>query len=184
MPDSLMLVAGVGNVLRGDDGFGCEVVRRLAERMLPPGVRVADFGLAGIHLVYELLDGGDDRLVLVDAGARGEPPGTLTLLEPAVDTGPLPEDAGESGDPHGMDPVTVLQLLRRFDARPPRTLVLVCEPATTDWTMELSEPVERAVDEAVELLVNLVAHEMSPDVEEDGEAELAPAISTRRDRTA
>jgi hydrogenase maturation protease len=184
MPGSLLLVAGVGNAFRGDHAFGCEVVRRLAERTLPRGVRVADFGLAGIHLVYELLDGGYDRLVLVDAWARGESPGTLTLLEPSVETGPLPEDAGESADPHGMDPVTVLQLLRRFDARPPRTLVLVCEPATTEWTMAQSEPVARAVDEAVDLLVNLAVHGMGADAEEDGEAELAPALSPRTDPRA
>jgi len=184
MPDSLLLVAGVGNVLRGDDAFGCEVARRLAARRLPGGVRVVDFGLAGIHLVYELLDGGYDRLILVDDWARGEPPGTLTLLEPAVDTGPLPEDAGESPDPNGMDPFTVLQLLRRFDARPPHTFVLVCEPVTTEWTMELSEPVAHAVDEAVELLSKLVAHEMDADGEEHGEAELAQAVSARPDRKA
>jgi hydrogenase maturation protease len=177
MTDSLLLVAGMGSVFRGDHGFGCEVARRLAERTLPPGVRVADFGVAGIHLAYELLDGGYERLVLVDTWSRGEAPGTLTLLEPAVETGPLPEDAGESADPHGMDPVTVLQLLRRFDARPPRTLVLVCEPATAEWTMELSEAVARAIDDAVEFLDNLVAHEMSAAAEEGRAAERTPAVS-------
>jgi hydrogenase maturation protease len=183
MPDSI-LVAGVGNLFRGDHAFGCEVARLLAERTLLGGVRVADFGLAGIHLAYELLDGGYDRLILVDDWARGELPGTLTLHEPAFETGPLPEDAGESADPHGIDPLTVLQLLRRFDARPTRTLVLACEPVTTEWTMELSEPVARAVEEAVELLANLVAHEKSAVTEEDGGAELAPAVSARPVRRA
>ena len=87
-----ILVAGVGNVFLRDDAFGVEVARLLAEQPLPPGVQVGDFGIRGVHLVYELLD-GCDLFVLVDAAARGEEPGTVTVLEvelPGPDALPRP----------------------------------------------------------------------------------------------
>ena len=80
------LVAGVGNVFQRDDAFGVEVVRLLAERPWPDGVEIADFGIRGIHLAYELLD-GCDLLVLVDAAQRGQEPGTVTVLEVGPDDG-------------------------------------------------------------------------------------------------
>ena len=75
-----ILVAGVGNVFLRDDAFGVEVVRLLAERPQPPGVQVRDYGIRGVHLAYELLN-GYDLFVLVDAAPRGEAPGTVTVLE-------------------------------------------------------------------------------------------------------
>ena len=83
-----ILVAGVGNVFLRDDAFGVEVVRLLAERPQPPGVQIRDFGIRGVHLAYELLN-GYDLFVLVDAAPRGEAPGTVSVLE--VDM-PGPED--------------------------------------------------------------------------------------------
>ena len=79
-----MLVAGIGNIFLGDDGFGVEVAQRLADRPMPEGVQVADFGIRGVHLAYELLD-GYDALVLVDAVPMGEPPGTVAVIEPELD---------------------------------------------------------------------------------------------------
>ena len=78
-----VLVAGVGNIFLGDDGFGVEVARRLSRVETPPDVRIADFGIRGVHLAYELLD-GYDTLVLVDAMSRGEPPGTVSVVELAA----------------------------------------------------------------------------------------------------
>lgn len=76
-----ILVAGVGNIFNGDDAFGVEVVRRLAQRKLPDGVRAIDFGIRGIDLTYALLD-GYGALVLVDTAQRGELPGTISIVEP------------------------------------------------------------------------------------------------------
>jgi hypothetical protein len=86
-----VLVAGVGNIFLGDDGFGPEVVRRLADRPLPPDVRVVDYGIRGMHLAYDLLD-DVDLLVLVDAAPRGGRPGDVVLLEVGEDG-----DAGQLG---------------------------------------------------------------------------------------
>jgi hydrogenase maturation protease len=164
-----ILVAGIGNIFFGDDGFGCEVVRRLAERELLEGVEVVDFGIRGMDLAYALMD-PYEAVVFVDAVPRGEEPGTVYLIEAEV-----PEEGEVALDTHGMDPVYVIRLARVLGANIPRTLVVGCEPQNIpgrmggspethqpqphphdDMLMELSEPVQRAVDEAVKLVVSVV----------------------------
>lgn len=153
-----ILVAGIGNVFLGDDGFGVEVVKRLAERPLPGNVRVVDFGIRGMDLVYALLE-DHDAVIFVDAAQRGGTPGTLYLIEPEV------RNTGEvTIDTHGMDPAKVLGLARALGAAPARTFVLVCEPAFVldaeddpDMVMELTPPVLAAVNEAVEMVESLIA---------------------------
>ena len=132
------LVAGVGNVFLGDDGFGVEVARRLMTREQPDGVEVADFGIRGVHLAYELLD-GCELLVLVDAAPRGEAPGTISV----VDLGPVPReggaapsepggsagvDAGVMMNAHGMQPDTVLTLVETLGGSVGRAVLVACEP--------------------------------------------------------
>jgi hydrogenase maturation protease len=152
-----ILVAGVGNIFLGDDGFGVEVVRKLAERELPEDVEVADFGIRGMDLIYAL-QGDYEVVIFVDATPRGEEPGTVYLLEPEIE-----EDGEVMLDTHGMDPVKVIKFARTLGARPGRTLVVGCEPKVVisgedyeDMLMELSEPVQAAVEEAVKLVESLV----------------------------
>jgi hydrogenase maturation protease len=152
-----ILVAGIGNIFLGDDGFGVEVVRRLAGRELPEGVEVVDFGIRGLDLAYALQE-EYDLVVFVDATPRGQEPGTVYLIEPEIE-----EDGGVSLDTHGMDPVKVIKLSRALGAGPTRTLVVGCEPQVVvsgedydDMLMELSEPVRAAVGEAVRLVESLV----------------------------
>jgi hydrogenase maturation protease len=152
-----ILVAGVGNIFLGDDGFGVEVVRKLAERELPEDVEVADFGIRGMDLIYAL-QGDYEVVIFVDATPRGEEPGTVYLLEPEIE-----EDGEVVLDTHGMDPVKVIKFARTLGARPGRTLVVGCEPKVVisgedyeDMLMELSEPVQAAVEEAVKLVESLV----------------------------
>jgi hydrogenase maturation protease len=147
-----ILVAGVGNVLLGDDGFGVEVARRLAGEPMPEGASVADFGIRGIHLAYQLLE-GYDTLILVDALARGEPPGTLYVMEPDV-TGFPPRSFV---DGHGLDPATVLGMVDMLGGTVGRTIVVGCEPADVTEGIGLSAPVALAVDEAVRLVRRLVS---------------------------
>ena len=151
-----ILVAGVGNVFLGDDGFGVEVVRRLAGRELPGGVEVKDFGIRGMDLAYALQE--DYELVIfVDATPRGEKPGTVYLIEPEIE-----EDGEVTLDTHGMDPVKVIKFARALGAKPTRTLVVGCEPQVVisgedydEMLMELSEPVRAAVEEAARLVESL-----------------------------
>ena len=157
-----VLVAGVGNIFLGDDGFGVEVVKRLAGRELSEGVEVKDFGIRGMDLAYALQD-DYELVVFVDATPRGEEPGTVYLIEPEI------EDDGEVAlDTHGMDPARVIKLARTLGARPTRTLVVGCEPRLVvsgedydEMLMELSEPVRAAVEEAVEMVVSLVEKKIS-----------------------
>jgi hydrogenase maturation protease len=152
-----ILVAGIGNVFLGDDGFGVEVVKRVAGRELPEGVEVVDFGIRGMDLAYALQE-EYELVVFVDATPRGQEPGTVYLIEPEIE-----EDGEVSLDTHGMDPVKVIKLSRALGARPTRTLVVGCEPQVVvsgedydDLLMELSEPVRAAVGEAVRLVESLV----------------------------
>src|SRR5665213_431336 len=89
-----VLVAGIGNIFQGDDAFGVEVVNHLAHHALPAGVRVEDFGIRGVHLAYELLE-GYDGVVIIDAVPMGEPPGTLAVIAPELASGDGDEIAGE-----------------------------------------------------------------------------------------
>ena len=152
-----ILVAGVGNVFLRDDAFGVEVVRLLAERQQPPGVQIRDFGIRGVHLAYELLN-GYDLFVLVDAAPRGEVPGTVSVLE--VDM-PGPEDpqAQPVIDAHSLTPDAIFGLLSSLGGRPGRSLVVACEPAEVDPGMGLSDPVREALPHAVRAVEEILTKE-------------------------
>jgi hydrogenase maturation protease len=145
------LVAGIGNIFLGDDGFGCEVVRRLSEQGLPPAARVVDYGIRGMHLAYDLLDGWD-RLVLVDALPDRGAPGRLQVLE----VGPDDVAHGEL-DAHGMDPAAVLSALGALGGRLPPTTLVGAQVADVRERIGLSPVVAAAVPAAVETVRALVA---------------------------
>ena len=151
-----MLVAGLGNIFLGDDGFGVEVARRLTMGPVPEGVDVADFGIRGVHLAYELADVRYDSAVLVDATARGGSPGTLYLIEAAAGD---PGDPAPGADAHGLTPAAVLVWLKHLGAPSRRILVVGCEPATLEEGIGLSEPVSAAIGDAIAMVRRLmVAH--------------------------
>jgi hydrogenase maturation protease len=147
-----ILVAGVGNVFLRDDAFGVEVVRLLSERPQPPGVQIKDYGIRGVHLVYELLD-GYDLFVLVDAAPRGEAPGTVSVLEVEL---PSPE-AQPVIDAHSLTPDAIFGLLSSLGGHSGRNLVVACEPAEVDAGMGLSDPVREALPHAVRAVEEILA---------------------------
>ena len=149
-----ILVAGIGNIFLQDDGFGVEVAKRLADSELPEGVKVADFGIRGVHLAYEMLDGGYDTTILIDAAPRGEAPGTVYLIEPDLDN--IDAQQSASMDAHSMDPQVVFATLKSLGGSPRRVLIVGCEPLVIDDGIGLSEPVGRAVEEAVRLVHSVV----------------------------
>ena len=141
------LVAGVGNVFLGDDAFGSEVARLLASRPSQPGVVVKDFGIRGVHLVYELLD-GCDLFVLIDAAPHGNPPGTVSVLE--VEPQDCVQEEGPSlMDAHGLAPDEIFAMLTSMGGCPGRSLVVACEPADLSPGMGLSAEVQAALPHAV-----------------------------------
>jgi hydrogenase maturation protease len=148
-----ILVAGIGNIFLGDDGFGVEVANRMAGMPMPEGTQVTDFGIRGVHLAYELLD-GYDALVLIDAVPLGEPPGTIAVLEPEQI-----EQRGDDAptlDAHSMNPAVVLGALAGLGGEVGRVLIVGCQPAVIEETMGLSEPVAAAVETAVGVVRDLV----------------------------
>jgi hydrogenase maturation protease len=155
-----MLIAGVGNIFLGDDGFGVEVATRLSGESLPDWVRVADYGISGMHLAYDLAE-GFETTVLVDATPRGGEPGTLYVmeLEPGSGAG-AQTGASPRGIPlldgHGMQPDVVFGMLKTLGADAGRVLLVGCEPASIDAGIGLSAPVTAAVGEAVRILLDLV----------------------------
>ena len=142
-----VLVAGIGNLFCRDDGFGPEVVRRLlATGSLPEQVRAVDYGIRGMHLAYDLLE-GYDALVLVDAVPGNGEPGEVSVLEVGE------EHLGAGGfDPHGMAPVAMLASLKDLGGQLPTTYVVGCRPADVGDGIGLSEQVEAAVPVAIETI--------------------------------
>jgi hydrogenase maturation protease len=155
-----ILVAGIGNIFQSDDAFGVEVVRLLVERDLPPGVRVEDFGIRGVHLAYELLE-GYHALVLVDAVPMGEPPGTLAVIAPEIGAAGG-DDTTPAVDAHTMSPDVVLATVARLGGTLERTYVLGCQPASLDEGMGLSPAVAAVVDTAVDMCLHLVSEIAEP----------------------
>ena len=153
-PSGRVLVAGIGNLFLTDDGFGSEVARRLTEGPMPDGVRVVDYGIRGMHLAYDLLD-GYDALVVVDALPGAGKPGDLSVLEVG------PDDLGEGElDAHGMAPVAVLASLGRLGGSLPPTYVVGCRPADVGEGMGLTPEVEAAVGPAVTLVHEVLEQQL------------------------
>ena len=169
-PPRRILVAGIGNVFLGDDGFGVAVADRLWRRKLAAGVEVVDFGIRGMDLAFAMQE-GYDAVVLLDATPRGETPGTLYVIEVGADA-----DADDTSDvavdAHGMDPVAVMALVRNLGGSPPPTYVIGCEPETRmsaedeDIVAQLSEPVLAAVEPAV-MLVESLLQEISGQINQE-----------------
>jgi hydrogenase maturation protease len=162
-----VLVAGIGNVFMGDDGFGVEAVGALAGRELPEGVEVVDFGIRGMDLAYALIDGYHSA-ILVDATPRGQAPGTIEVIEPE-----LRDDVFMGFEAHGMDPLSVLQFARQFGALPARVLIVGCEPLdvgdpeAADVAPGLSAPVAGAVPAAVALIERLIEELCGPSAQDN-----------------
>lgn len=147
---SRTLVAGLGNIFFGDDGFGVEVAQRLASEDLPGGVKVADIGIRGVHLAYEMLD-DYETTILIDTVTRGDAPGTIYVIEYE------PDDAVVEGvDAHGMNPDSVLALLDTLGGDPGKVLIVGCEPAEIEERIGLSPIVSGAVPEAVKVVKELL----------------------------
>ncbi|HET9893543.1 MAG TPA: hydrogenase maturation protease [Streptosporangiaceae bacterium] len=164
MPMPRVLIAGVGNIFLGDDGFGVEVAARLAALGLPEWIAVGDYGISGMHLAYDLAD-GVELAILIDAMPRGGEPGTVYVAEPEPGSGPAVFDS------HGMQPDVVLSMLGTLGAQVPRVLIVGCEPGCAGEGIGLSAPVGAAVDEAVKAVLGLLGETQNtggwPDVPRD-----------------
>lgn len=155
-PEKQILVAGIGNSWLRDDAFGEECARRLAERGVPSGVTVLEFGTGGLDLAYEIMR-GYDALILLDASSHGEEPGTLYVIEPDLDEHDSGIEDGNAINPHGMDPATVLRFVKVVGGFTGKVVVIGCEPGdVSDIGMGLSPPVEAAMERALDLVAKTI----------------------------
>lgn len=148
-----VLIAGIGNIFMGDDGFGCEVAQRVGRCELPEGVDVVDFGIRGMDLSYALMD-GYELAILIDTVDRGGAPGTVYVIEPEIDESNV--EAVKPGEHlialHEMDPAKVLRVVASMGDRRPRVMLVACQPEYLGGEhghMGLSETVAAAIDKAV-----------------------------------
>ncbi|MGI8708239.1 MAG: hydrogenase maturation protease [Actinomycetota bacterium] len=166
-----ILVAGVGNLLRGDDGFGVEVAHRLQAMDLPADVTVAETGIGGVHLVQEIL-AGYDALIVIDAVDRGKAPGTVMVIEPEIESTDdlsFMQRMDYLADMHYTKPSKALMLAKALEVLPERTLLVGCQPEDAERYGEgLSKTVAGAVDVAVDevrtILEAMLAESSSGDV--------------------
>jgi hydrogenase maturation protease len=153
-----ILVAGIGNIFQGDDGFGVEVASRLANRQFPEGVRVTDFGIRGFDLAYALME-GYETTILVDAFPGDGAPGTLFVIEPDLEGLNDHKQSQRFVEPHAMNPLNVLRMAVSMGGEVKRILLVGCVPATLgpeEGQMGLSEAVSGAVDQGAKLVETLV----------------------------
>jgi hydrogenase maturation protease len=152
----MILVAGIGNIFLGDDGFGSEAARQAALRLHSPEVRIVDFGIRGLDLAYELMH-GYSTIIILDAVQRGGAPGTVYVIEPDTDR---IADIPTLVDAHSMDPVRVLALARSLGAKLGVVRIVGCEPETfgppNEGCLGLSSSVAQAVQRAVDVVQNLI----------------------------
>ncbi len=147
-----ILVAGIGNIFLGDDGFGSEVIRNAEIPHGDPSVRVTDYGISGMHLAYDLLEEWD-TLVLVDAVPSRGSPGTLHVFQADHES----DSAATGFDAHSMDPAAVFASLRALGGNPPYTVVVGCEAGSVEEGIGLTEPVANAVPRAARAVEEIVA---------------------------
>jgi hydrogenase maturation protease len=154
-----ILVACVGNIFLGDDGFGVEVARSLARRALSPDLVVKDFGIRGFDLAYTLLEPWE-AIILVDALPRDDAPGTLYIVEPDLSRMGDPSAPSMEMNPHSMDPVRVINLALTMGPILAPIFVVGCQPNDfgdeLDGRMGLSAPVQAAVEDASNMVEELV----------------------------
>jgi hydrogenase maturation protease len=152
-----VLIAGVGNIFLGDDGFGVEVARRLACELWSKDVTVTDFGIRGVHLAYEVI-AGYDLVIIVDTVSRGAAPGTIYVIEPELESA----RCGSVSDSHDMVLDNVFAMVRTLgDSLPPRVLIVGCEPADFGEKIGLSELVSCAIPNAIRAVREIVGGRMA-----------------------
>ncbi len=166
---SRVLIAGMGNVLRRDDGFGVQVARRLAEqKVLPADVKVVEVGIGGIHLVHELM-AGYDVLMVVDTVERGSAPGTLHVLKAEVpDLNTWSEERRHDflADMHYTTPSKALILAKALNVLPPQVYIIGCQPGQMDdLGIGLTEPMEQGAQDTVLEIKRIVEQIMQQEID-------------------
>jgi coenzyme F420 hydrogenase subunit delta len=145
-----IVVAGCGNPLFGDDGFGPAVVEELQRLNLPEHIKVVDAGLGGPHFIFTLLDpGSTKKLVIVDIADFGGAPGDLKKFR-VEDLPP-----GSYRDAHSWD---LTEPLHRLKDEVEIT-VIGCQPkrvTAPEFELGLTEEILQAIPGAVREVLSVI----------------------------
>lgn len=144
-----ILIACLGNIFYGDDGFGVEVAKELLKKDLPENVKVVDFGIRGVDLAFELAE-EYELVILVDTIKVGAEVGSVFVLEPKINS-TKNEDLS-----HDLTPVKALQIAQSLNAKPKKMLLIGCEPVNLEFNDEMSETVKNSVGKAVVKVLEIV----------------------------
>ena len=146
-----IVILGIGNPLKGDDGAGVRVVEALHRLPFPPVVECLDGGTGGPTLMVHFE--GAAALIVVDCANLGEPPGAVRAFS-------LDEAADDQGQPrfslHEAGLLPMLTLARQAGTPPPVVRIVAVQSHRFDLGDELSPAVGAAVPRAVELVIDEV----------------------------
>jgi hydrogenase maturation protease len=160
-----VLVAGIGNIFAGDDGFGVAVAQHLLAQSVPQGVQVTDFGIRGYDLAFALMEPWE-RVILIDAVARGGDPGTVYTIEPQLNQAEEELATADLANAHGMDPSQVLRMVMAMGGTVPPLTLVACEPADLggeEGRLGLTPVVQASMNVAVEIIEQLLEHFLKAD---------------------
>ena len=150
------VVLGLGNLLHGDDGAGPQAISRLrADSRVPADVSVVEGGTLGLELLPYVWDCA--RLIVIDAVDIGEIPGTVVRMS-GEELNTLP---GKSSV-HQLGVSDLLVALRMLAERQPLVVLLGVQPASTEWSTELSPPVAARIDSLVEAAIRELRQPTQP----------------------
>ena len=144
-----VLIAGCGNLLRGDDGVGPVLVRHLWERGVPEGAKLVDGGTAGMDVAFQMRGAG--RVVIVDAAATGSAPGTVFRV-PGEELAELPPLQGVHTHSFRWDHALAFARWALGDDCPTDITVFLIEAAGVELGADLSEPVSAAMEQVIDLI--------------------------------
>lgn len=141
-----VLLIGVGNSLRGDDGAGPALISLLEGKVT---ASLLDVGETPESYLSRVLDIHADTVVVIDAADFGGEPGDLAILETA-------DIAGCSVSTHQMPLDLFFRFIKRSSCAD--VFALGIQPAQIGFGESMSPDVDRTVQALAEILRDLLAH--------------------------
>ena len=146
-----ILIAGIGNKLMGDDGFGPKVIEELAKLQLPSEVDVVDYGTSAFKVLFDLEN--YDLVIFVDAIDGERQPGEVFIVKPYLD---------EVKEPflrislHEVEVEKLLKIAKVLKVLPSEVIIVGCQPKILSSGLKMSSEVEEAVKKAVRIILKLL----------------------------
>jgi hydrogenase maturation protease len=141
-----IVVIGVGNLLRKDEGIGIHVIKALQEMELSPDVSLVDGGTSPDLIAYT---GAGDRIIIVDAAKAGGETGAIYRFRPED----LDDKKRTLASAHEMGLIENLKLMGLTGNEPSEVIIIGIEPEDTGWGTELSPELKRKLETIVKVVL-------------------------------